>query len=437
MNLKTTMILSILIGMLNIGLLRGQEASDLNLAKSYFNELDSLCSLDNGNLWGVNLYGATMFVFPESRLIIANEPDKNKKLVPEDGLFIGKLPENINIANTSMEWDGKKWTMVNWGAISENDKYSRGKLLVHESWHRNQEDIGIKPVMTKNTYLDELQGSILLKLEFMALSRALNSNADDKISHLTNALMIRAYRQSLFPENNENMFELHEGMAEYTGLKLCGIDTALLPKVASKQLELAMDKEGLANSFAYSTGPAYGILFDELKNGWINDAKKGESLPAIGSQIINKKLPTDTTVLKEKVSEIITQYGAESLIKNETKKFEHQKQLVSEYEHKFIKGDILIIKNNNNNLNFSYNPQEKLIPIEDGVVYKTMRLTGDWGIAEVRNGIFRSNDWQLFILPVPTSNKAGTINELDYDLILNEGWEVVKIKKGKYTLNKK
>lgn len=435
MNLKAKVLLSMMTVVLNIGLLKGLETSDLNLAKSYFNELDSLCSLDNGNLWGVNLYGATMFVFPESRLIIANEPDKNGKLVHEDGLFIGELPESINIANTSMEWNGKKWTMVNWGAISENDKYSRGKLLVHESWHRNQEDIGIKPVMTKNIYLDELQGSILLKLEFMALSHAINSNSDDKISHLKNALIIRAYRQSLFPKNNENMFELHEGMAEYTGLILCGIDTALLPTVVSKQLELAMDKEGLANSFPYLTGPAYGTLFDELKNGWINDIKKGESLPEIGSQIINKKLPTDTTVLKENVSEIITQYGADSLIKNETKKFEHQKQLINEYKHKIFDGDMLII--NNNNLQMSFNPQEKLIPIENGVVYKTMRLTGEWGVAEIKNGIYRSNDWQIFILPAPITKTTGTINETDYDLKLNNGWEVVEIKKGKYTLSKK
>lgn len=435
MNLKAKVLLSTITVVLNIGLLKGQEVTDLNLAKSYFNELDSLCSLDNGNLWGVNLYGATMFIFPESRLIIANESDKDEKLVYKDGVFIGKLPENINIANTSLEWNGKKWTMVNWGAISENDKYSRGKLLVHESWHRNQEDIGINPVMTKNTYLDELQGSILLKLEFMALSYALNCNSDDKISHLKNAMIIRAYRQSLFPENNENMFELHEGMAEYTGLILCGIDVALLPKVASKQLETAMDKEGLANSFPYLTGPAYGILFDELKNGWNNDVKKGKSLPEIGSQIINKKLPTDTTVLKENVSEIITQYKADSLIKNETKKFEHQKQLINEYNHKFFEGDMLIIKNNN--LQMSFNPQEKLIPIENGVVYKTMRLTGEWGVAEIKNGIYRSNDWQFFVLPAPTTKTTGTINETDYDLKLNDGWEIVEIKKGKYTLSQK
>ncbi len=63
MKLKTTFLLSIVAGALNMGLVKGQEIKDINLAKSYFSELDSLCKLDNGNLWGINLYGATMFVF--------------------------------------------------------------------------------------------------------------------------------------------------------------------------------------------------------------------------------------------------------------------------------------------------------------------------------------------------------------------------------------
>ncbi|MHC1736817.1 MAG: hypothetical protein AB9882_02265 [Ignavibacteriaceae bacterium] len=434
MNLKKTILSSIVTGMLFIGLLKAQEISDLNLAKSYFNELDSLCRLDNGNLWEIKLYGATMFVFPENRLIIANESDKDRILVNNGGLYLGKLPENINIANTSIEWNGKNWTMVSWGAISESDKYSRGKLLIHESWHRNQKEIGIVPVMTENTYLDELQGSILLKLEFIVLSRALYSDGDNKVNHLTNALTIRAYRQLLFSKNNENVFELHEGMAEYTGFKLCGLDNKLLPKVVAKQLELAMDKEGLANSFPYLTGPAYGLLFDELKENWLNDVKKGKSLPEIGSDIIKSNIPSDTILLKENIEKIIVSYGADSLIIRETEKFENQHQLINKYKQKFFGDDILIIKNNN--INMSFNPQEKLVPVENGIVYKTMRLTGEWGIAEVKNGIFRSNDWQFFIISAPSKNKTGTINEVDYDLMLNDGWEVVEIKKGKYTLKK-
>ena len=38
--------------------LKAQEKTDYALAKSYFAELDSLCSIDNGKLWNINLNGA-------------------------------------------------------------------------------------------------------------------------------------------------------------------------------------------------------------------------------------------------------------------------------------------------------------------------------------------------------------------------------------------
>lgn len=436
MRLKCVILLICLIELVNIGMLKAQEASDFILAKSYFSELDSLCKVDNGSLWAKNLYGASMFVFPTSRLIIANEVDIQGKLIPKDGLYIGKLPENINIANTAFDWDGKSWTMLNWNAISKTDKYSRDKLLIHESWHRNQTEIGIPSVMSANMHLDELQGSILLKLEFLTLIKALNAEQKaDRIAHLRYALMIKKYRQLIYPKNNENEFELHEGMAEFTGFMLCGLDKKLLPLIVAKQLDQAIDKDALANSFAYLTGPAYGILFNTVSNNWLEKTKKGNNLLEIGQQIIGKQILLDTLLLKNEVTNIINHYHAESLVKTETDRFEHQLQLVAEYEQKYLEGNQLIIKNNN--LQFTFNPQEKLTSIGMGVVYKTMRLSGEWGVVEVKNGIMRTNDWQIFILPAPMAHKKGTIVENDYKLVLNNAWEVVKIREGKYTLMKK
>jgi len=413
-----------------------QEPINLSTAKSYFSELDSLCSIDNGKLWGVNLYGATMIVDPQSRFVVANQSDNNTSLKKKDGVFIGKLPLNFNISNTSFDWNGKKWTMVMWNALSSTDKYSRDQLLIHESWHRIQNEIGIKPLMPENTHLDGLQGAILLKLELISLKQALQVDETlQKKKFLSNALAIRKYRQLLFPNNTENNFERHEGMAEYTGYKLCGLNDGVITKAISKRLEQSIDKEGLANSFAYLTGPAYGILFDNLQNNWIKEILQGKSLPEIGLEIDGINIPSDSTKLKSAISMIISDYHAEPLIKSETEKFEQQKKLITYYKQKLINGNRLIIKNNN--LSFSYNPQEQLIPIDSlGVVYKTMRITGEWGILEVKNGILRTNNWQAFIVSAPTSANTGTIEESDYKLLLNNGWCVYKIKDGKYTLKK-
>jgi hypothetical protein len=288
--------------------------------------------------------------------------------------------------------------------------------------------------MTSNSHLDELEGSILLKLEFLALKNTLLASDDDKKSHLINALTIRKYRQLKHPKNNENMFERHEGMAEYTGFKLCGLDQNIIPKVIAKQLELSINKDGFANSFAYITGPAYGFILDGFSANWLEKILEGKSIPEIAYQIINTEISSDTLELKTQLNEIIRFYDAEVIVKNETEKFEQQHELVNEYRQKFILGERLIIPNNN--VNFTFNPQEKLIALEDGVVYKTMRLIGEWGILEVSNGIFRSNDWTYFMTSAPHDTKSGTIVQPDYKLILNEDWEIISLKGGKYTLKK-
>jgi hypothetical protein len=436
MKIKTAILFCLLVCSIAIGQASGQETMGPGLAKSYFGEVASLCALDSGKLWGINLYGPIMLANPENRQIIANQQDNNNSFVEQDNVFVGKLPADINMANTSFEWGGINWTMVRWDALQANDNYSRDKLLIHECWHRNQDKFGIKPAMTANAHLDEAQGAILLKLEFMALKNAIQEGVPaNQILHLQNALTIRKLRQLLFPGNNENDFERHEGMAEYTGYKLCGIDQNMAPVAIAKQLELSMDKEGLANSFAYITGPAYGYLFDGMKKDWLADIRTGKSLPDIGLEIIKGDIANDTANLKAEVSKIITGYNAEPFIKAETEKFDKEKIQVNAFKQKFTKGRQLIIPNNG--LNFSFNPQEKLITIDGiGVIYKTMRITGEWGILEVKNGILRSNDWQLFIVSAPTTANSGNISEPDYNLNLNKGWEAVMIKEGKYTLKK-
>ena len=412
------------------------ENIDYALAKSYFTEMDSLCLIDNGKLWGINLYGPTMLVISESRTIIANQPDNEGKLSEHEGVFIGKLPENISLANYSVDWNGKKWAMVNWNDSALNDPYSRNKLLIHENWHSRIEDkVGIIPIMTSNSHLDMLQGTILLKLELRALSKGLASeNILNKKNALKDALIIRKYRQNLFPDNNENEFERHEGMPEYTGFKLCGLKEDAIPKIISKLLDLADNKDGFANSFAYLTGPAYGFFFDDLNIEWLKQIIDGKSLTEITENVVMVEIPSDTLQLKALVEKIGSNYNYETLIKNETEKFEKQKKLMNLYKDKLIKGNQLIIRNNN--LKFTFNPQEKLLPIDNGVVYKTMHLIGEWGIMEVTDGIYRSNDWQVFIVSAPKSSNSGIINGDDYVLTLNKGWKIIEIKEGKYTLTK-
>lgn len=409
-----------------------------NAVSEIFIDVDSLCSLDDGKLWGVNLYGPILLVSPNNRRVIANMPDNEGLLQKKDGLYIGQLPDAINIANTDFTWGGVKWAMISWDALQNKVPYINSKLIIHESWHRIQEKLGIEPVMSSNAHLDEELGVILIRLELVALKNALKST-DSSSLHLKNALFIRKYRQMVFKENNEDEFERHEGMPEYTGFKLCGIDTSMVYGGLVKHINSALANDGYSNSFAYYTGPAYGFIFDRLYPNWLEQIKEGKSLTNIALQHNDVNVQEGDTVNQHsKLLSIISCYSADSLVNSVKENAKRFKELAEYYEQKLFGSNQLIIPNQN--IKFSFNPQEKLISVRNGVVYKTFRLSADWGTLEVADGIYRANDWSGFVTSAPNQmfSKGDKPIEWDeYKLALNKGYSIVKIEEGTCGIAKK
>jgi hypothetical protein len=177
--------------------------TDWKQAMSALNELNETLNKENGRLWNHSLKGPLMLVNRETRTIIANESDNSGELIQRETLFIGKLPENINIANTAFDWNGKRWTMV--ALPLPGAKEERLNLLIHESFHRIQPALGFDSLRDiQCVHLDSKNGRIYLELELEALKMALNSNEPE--IHIKNALLFRQYRYQNFPEakNTEN-----------------------------------------------------------------------------------------------------------------------------------------------------------------------------------------------------------------------------------------
>jgi hypothetical protein len=82
------------------------------LADQYFQEARAMCSKDGGNLWGISLDGPLIFADPRTRSIVANRSDEEGRLVAKGSVFVGRLPETQNIANTAVRWAGVDWSMV-------------------------------------------------------------------------------------------------------------------------------------------------------------------------------------------------------------------------------------------------------------------------------------------------------------------------------------
>src|SRR5687767_12309972 len=170
-------------------------------------------------LWPAQLCGPIVLVEPNTRAAVSNQPDPAGKFQRQDGMFVGEWPANMDIANTAMDWGGKRWAVVM--LPLSQDPFTRLQLLAHESFHRIQPELGFEMADAMAQHLDELQGRLWLRLELRALARSLRSQGDEARDAALDAVMFRRVRNASFPgsEPVERRLEGHEGLAEYTGMR--------------------------------------------------------------------------------------------------------------------------------------------------------------------------------------------------------------------------
>src|SRR5438874_4031693 len=171
---------------------------DIEQGRAYFDEARLLWKQDGGQLWGHSLAGPMLFADRQTHRVVANQKDEEGQLQEREGVFVGQLPDGINVANRAVQWAGTHWTMVAWPL--PRDKVDRAVLMMHESWHRLQDRLGFPATGPSNRHLDTLEGRYALQLEWRALRQALLHQGDQRREAVEDALRFRGYRRSLFKE---------------------------------------------------------------------------------------------------------------------------------------------------------------------------------------------------------------------------------------------
>src|SRR5258706_5403563 len=241
---------------------------DLDQARLYFSEVRHFGEIDGGKLWGRHVDGPMFFVDPQSRLVVANVRDSTGLLHEQNGVWVGTLPLDQSPANTSIIWAGRRWSMVMW-PVSDS-RYARGRLLMHESFHRIQDDLGLPASDRANNHFGTAEGRIWTRLEWRALVEALLRSGEERRQALTDAMTFRARRESLSSTaaDDERALELNEGLAEYTGYALSGLPHAALYDRIAINLAQSEQQDNFARAFAYVSGPAYALLLDATGQPW-------------------------------------------------------------------------------------------------------------------------------------------------------------------------
>jgi len=408
------------------GPLAEEDAIDLALARRCFDETAALSEADGGALWGRPLHGPMLLVEARSRQVVANQRDSAGLLTERDGVWVGVLPESMHVANTACTWGELSWTMLMWPL--PDDRYARARLLIHECFHRIQGELGLPASDTDNGHLDSRDGRIWMRMEWRALREALLHEGPQRIQAIEDALAFRAQRRAIFPAavEAERTMELNEGLAEYTGLRLSGLPAGVLADRAAIALAQQEQQDTFLRNFAYASGPAYGVLLDQLLPHWRTGLSVKDDLGELLAKAAKIAVPAAENLAAE-AQRRAGRYDDGRVIAPETRRDEQRQQRQAQFRARFVQGPTLELPAAAN-ISYSYNPNEVEALPGVGAVYLSAKISDEWGALTVETGgalmLRQDGRVKAFRVSAPADAKARPLKGEGWTLDLADGWDL-------------
>jgi hypothetical protein len=404
---------------------------DMAQAKAAFAEAEAVSNKEAGRLWGKKLYGSLFFVDPETRAVVANEPDSGGVLHASNGFYVGTLPQEIIVSNAPTEWQGKRWTMLMWPTIPA-DPIDRRIIFAHELFHRIQPELGLMAPDSPNLQLDTLEGRLWLQLEWRALAAALVEQGPAQTQAIRDALAFRSHRHELFAGSTqtEASLEIAEGVPEYTGTVAGEPDGDSARWRTIGKLTAPDQSITFVRSFAYTSGPPYGLLLDQRLPGWRTKLSAQSDL----SVLLASTLPPRAVVSAEARAPL---YGAVAIRIAEAERAQKAEAAKARYRARLVEGPTLLLPGGRK-FAFSFNPSTLVSLGDANTVYPTFHATAEWGTLDVTDGVLVPTDFSRATVTAPTETRGPHLEGPGWTLELAAGWSVVPgARAGSYTVMKK
>ena len=123
-------------------------------------------------------------------------------------------------------------------------------------------------------------------------------------------------------------------------------------------------------SFAYSTGPAYGLLLDVAAPDWRRAFKSSDGMAEMLGKTVKVTPPADAAVRA-------AAYGGARLRVEEEQREREQNERVAKYRARLVDGPVLEIPLDG--AHYGFDPYT-VVPLGDlGTVYPKLEVTGKWG----------------------------------------------------------
>jgi hypothetical protein len=376
------------------------------LAKRYFEEATTLCERDAGRLWGVSLCGPMVIVDQATGTRATSQPE------PE-----GQPPRFPGLVDGPVTWGGLRWFSFPLYMLPEKDADTRQQVMLHGLFHRIQPDLGLMTEDGFNEHLDTLEGRIWMQLEWRALRRALESSGSDRAEGIADALAFRRERRRRFPgaADNERRDEIREGLASYTGIAAWANSPADARRAAASALAGGEAQRSFVGNFEAASGPAYGVLLDELLPGWRRQVRGTSDLGDMLASATNRPLTTDLAVAAAR-------YDGTALRTAEEARDRAQQVRVAELRRRFVDGPVLTMPAAGSGT--SDTTGSVGIPGVGTVYFRNFTLAAQWGRLDANDGVLRAADGSTLSVPVTGPLEGTTLRGDGWSATLNAGWVV-------------
>jgi len=347
---------------------------DPQRAQEYFEEAQALCERDGGRLWGVSICAPMVIADMRTQTLATSQP------APDE-----PRPQLLGLLNAPIEWGGATWAAYMWDFVVNGPPVRRKELLLHEMFHTIQPQLGLAASSLPSEHLDAVDGRYWLRLEWRALARALQESGEQRDLAVRDALAFRQARHMLYPDGveSERAQEITEGLAAYTATVLAAESAS---DAIASALGLLADSDGgesFVRTFAYMSGPAYGLLLDASSPGWTRRVRGTDDLAALVMDATALQPAADATASAAR-------YGGAEIRAAEQQREQQRQERLAELRRRFVDGPVLLITGGGSGQFNSIGAT--VIPGAGTVYFGPYNFSGDWGTLTAEGGVLVASD---------------------------------------------
>jgi hypothetical protein len=393
-------------------------------AIQYFKSIEEICKRDDGKVWGKNLYGPLMFIERASRRITANQPDKEGLLKEKDGIYTGLYPKELIINFSPAEFGGTLFAIA--PLPNEEDDYRIKTGAIHGLFHRFYETLGIMPSAYNTNNMDEKEARLWIKLEWKALRKALDSEGNEPVLAIRDALIFRGSNRELYQKyaNDENRFETYEGLATFTYTLLCTNSPAEYKTKLLENLSRIYSMQSYARSYGFINGALYASLLYEKEYDFRNIKTDNFDLGNAVKELYNIELPA---ICRDVAGSLALSYDIDAINKEEETRLSDIKESIHKQISIFTERPVVFLELESPYFDFEPEDIHSLDTL--GTLYTSMRVSDNWGKLTVdKVGCLVSNNFKyLRITAKGYKEEKNRITGEGWLLILNNDWELVPV----------